>query len=441
MPEVNYALGGSMAVYEVRGRFGPKYSVTGDVGPIARSGVTIPNWKIGAGAISGAGEFDVDYSFSDDTDKSTVGQIVGIGSPVASGTSIAANSGTIVGQGAPAVSYTPAHAGDDDVTGAGDVAVSGTSSEGHDITIVGSGALEGSVTTTRNVTGEAEAVGDTAADGTEDPGKTFLEMIQAASADSGLVMCLDAAALGSYPGSGQTFTDLSGNGNNFYRGANSTSEARDPTFNGTAGSLTENEYFSLDGGDYFNDTLSQSWADDWHKNNAEWTLVGVDLIKSSMDPNPLFSSYQATTFDTNRGIDIVVSINPSNGNMSFVMRSMSGSSTALTANPLSTPAYSFSDMLVFWAVAIDESAGASGGFMRWNELTGTFTATYSSPSSLDPPGTYNFGRRVTVGVGSVTIYAASGSRLYTRAAWNRKLSSTEIANIYAQLQSRYSALP
>ena len=66
-----------------------------------------------------------------------------------------------------------------------------------------------------------------------------------------LVCHLDAGDADSYSGSGQIWSDLSVEGNDFYLGATSSSQASDPTFNGAAGGESSGEYFSLDGGDWF----------------------------------------------------------------------------------------------------------------------------------------------------------------------------------------------
>ena len=69
--------------------------------------------------------------------------------------------------------------------------------------------------------------------------------------EQNLVCHLDAGDANSYSGSGQTWSDLSPAGNDFYRGATSSPEPSDATFNGAAGGESSGEYFSLDGGDWF----------------------------------------------------------------------------------------------------------------------------------------------------------------------------------------------
>lgn len=67
----------------------------------------------------------------------------------------------------------------------------------------------------------------------------------------GLQLHLDAGDAASYSGSGQVWSDLTANGYDFHFGTTSSAEGSDPTFNGTAGNKSGNEYMSTDGGDRF----------------------------------------------------------------------------------------------------------------------------------------------------------------------------------------------
>lgn len=102
----------------------------------------------------------------------------------------------------------------------------------------------------------------------------MIDVLRDLNLTTNLKLCLDAGDSQSYDGSSQTWTDLSGGGYNFYRGTTSGAEGSDPTFNGSAGHQSKNEYFSFDGGDWF--TLNQSnpsWVSAIHKNNAVFTII------------------------------------------------------------------------------------------------------------------------------------------------------------------------
>lgn len=104
---------------------------------------------------------------------------------------------------------------------------------------------------------------------------TMLSAIQRAGLTTSLELCLDASDIDSYDGTSQTWADVSGNGNNFYRGTTSSSQATDPTFNGVAGRQSSADYFSHDGGDWF--TLAAgsppSWQSTLHKSAGVFTIL------------------------------------------------------------------------------------------------------------------------------------------------------------------------
>lgn len=69
---------------------------------------------------------------------------------------------------------------------------------------------------------------------------------------------LDAGDSASYGGSGQTWSDLTANGFDFFVGETVGAEANDPTFNGVAGAKSSAEYFSYDGGDWHQQAAAYS---------------------------------------------------------------------------------------------------------------------------------------------------------------------------------------
>ena len=75
---------------------------------------------------------------------------------------------------------------------------------------------------------------------------------------AGLQLHLDAGDAGSYPGSGQVWSDLTANDFDFHIGETSSSERSDPTFNGSAGAKSINEYFACDGRDWFKQSAAFS---------------------------------------------------------------------------------------------------------------------------------------------------------------------------------------
>jgi len=103
---------------------------------------------------------------------------------------------------------------------------------------------------------------------------TLIDAITTAGLTSGLQLALDAGDTNSYSGSGQSWLDTSGNGYDFFRGITGGANSDDPTFNGTSGGISINEYWSFDGDDFFiYDSANETWMNNLHKNNAQWSWL------------------------------------------------------------------------------------------------------------------------------------------------------------------------
>jgi hypothetical protein len=109
-----------------------------------------------------------------------------------------------------------------------------------------------------------------------DPSLGFYNDIDQTGLLTSLELVLDAGAATSYT-SGQKWLDISGNGYDFFLGSEgaSASTGDEPTFTGSAGGLSDGEYFLVDGGDFFSyDTGTlESWMTDMYKDNADWTVL------------------------------------------------------------------------------------------------------------------------------------------------------------------------
>jgi hypothetical protein len=85
----------------------------------------------------------------------------------------------------------------------------------------------------------------------------------------------DAGAAESYPGTGQKFLDMSGNGINFDLGTtDGVDAATDPEFIGTPDSRDVNTYFELDGTEYFRWNDGGPYAMNYHRINQEMCVLG-----------------------------------------------------------------------------------------------------------------------------------------------------------------------
>lgn len=251
----------------------------------------------------------------------------------------------------------------------------------------------------------------------------LIDQITALGLTSGLQLCLDAGDATSYT-SGQTWTDRSGNGNSFFRGTTSASQATDPTFNGVAGGASSSEYWSFDGGDYFRETAGHTFANGWHKNNAALTLVGYLYPVGSAAQQFIFSD-DVFTGSSAAGINFY---QDAEDQLHLFVANDSGSTVlnVETPGPFNLNAWNF------FAAALDESVGTNGGTLQINADQHSFTSTYSSPSASDPDDPLTIGA-----AGSAEVPMASGSRLNSLAAWNRRLSTTELNDLYNATKSKF----
>ena len=209
---------------------------------------------------------------------------------------------------------------------------------------------------------------------------SFYDDIVALGLGTNLKLCLDAGSASSYDGSSQSWLDLAGSGYDFFRGADGSAASDDPTFNGTSGNLTSGEYFSFDGGDYFNyDSAVETWMSNLHQNSAAFSWAFWFYSPASFTGSLCGTVNSSTGF---HGINIM-----NNGTNTVAVTALNGSahvmggSVVVGDTALSTSAWNFV------AGSIDEATGAGGGFHYLNgvrnQVSGvdTFDCTYTSPSS------------------------------------------------------------
>lgn len=236
-----------------------------------------------------------------------------------------------------------------------------------------------------------------------------------------LVMHLDAGNSSSYDGSSQTWTDLQGN-YNLIRGTTSGSDSTDPTFNGTAGNRSSNEYFSVDGGDYF--TAANAYA-------------GTIIRK-------MFRSDQAVTFElwcymaSLATCGFYGSLTAGGQAGGFFYASYSADGKSALSNAQSAPAYS--DFLS--TAAYSASAWMQYGFAGkgdgsttcrfFKNGTDIYTGTYSSNHTSGDSGTTpTFFGATAVG------HPPSGSRIAILRIYDAVLTTTQVTQNYSANKARF----
>lgn len=274
--------------------------------------------------------------------------------------------------------------------------------------------------------------------GTASGNKQFLQSstdgfygdIVAAGLTSGLKVCLDAGASLSYSGSGQDWLDMSGNGHDFYRGISGSSEASDPTFNGTAGAETGNEYWSFDGGDYFvcQDGV-QSWMSNMHKDGAVFSVVCAFYYSGGQTA---FAFLGTDTPFTNPGAGVAVGyFLYGKSSFDWIIRITDDSGNVLTnAFPGGAGAAAPSIGWNIIGISINEATGATSLYKNGTGYTNT-GVTYATPSSSAAS------RTMSIASGSTTT-CGNGDRMAVMAIWEGvALSNTDFGTLYNAIKGRY----
>jgi Concanavalin A-like lectin/glucanases superfamily len=251
------------------------------------------------------------------------------------------------------------------------------------------------------------------------PNKPFRTIIDDLGLSTGLQLCLDAGDIQSYDGTSQTWVDR-GQGNDFFRGTTSGAEASDPTFNGVAGALTENEYFSFDGGDFFRyTTTNPNWIQSFHKGGATFTIamwVRLPSIGSGLS-GEIFSNLRdgAGVFGT--GILLAKTIA---GNFQFLVYN-----AGVIVKNTSVSLTSFDNKWFFFGLSLNEADAVSGRIFIVDRNVLIGSGTYTAPASVDATATTEIGAG-----GNGFFPLESGDQMAAFMVWNRALSATELQSIY-----------
>lgn len=243
-------------------------------------------------------------------------------------------------------------------------------------------------------------------------------MLQRLGLTTGLKLVVDAGDDASYPGSGQEFIDRTGN-NNFYLGNSSGASGDDPTFNGTAGNLSESEYFSCNGSQDFRSVGDPTWADDWTENGSTYSAAFIFKAPNHSGGSfPLFAQLGGMCF----GFD---------ENEKVYLFDVFASMFIQTSNAYPVDAWS---MAIFSGV---ENGGASGSFINLNGTVTTGDANIPSPYNFN---TSKYGLAGNQG-GSQRL--PNGSGFAAAIAWDGvALTTTQASQLYNLVKAtRFPSLP
>lgn len=252
----------------------------------------------------------------------------------------------------------------------------------------------------------------------------LIHVIKRCGLGSGLKLCLDAGDVNSYSGSGQTWSDVSGQAFHFYRGATSSAEGSDPTFNGVAGRRSSLEYWSCDGGDFFRYySANATWMNNLHKDNAKFTAafwLYVADVPGGSEGN-LFGTCNAAVVN---GVKLLLD---SAQTPVFVVYSSTALVYVAAAAAVSIGAWHFI------AFSLDESVGTNGAFFLVDQAVSYANSTYTNPSTGNAAYTMEIGAS-----GNAAYPLPNGSYLAEVAMWEgRALTPSELAMLYFKTKGRF----
>ena len=269
-----------------------------------------------------------------------------------------------------------------------------------------------------------------------DPSLGFYNDIDQLGLLTDLELCLDAGAATSYT-SGEKWLDISGNNYDFFLGSEgaSASTGDEPTFTGTAGGLSDGEYFIVDGGDFFSydESTLESWMTDMYKNNADWTVLMWTYGPAGGDGDRWFGM----GFGSGGGGTPAV-------NYQNVGAGASRQSLAIWRDSEPSALYVAGDTTLsnnVWhmhGISFDEATGAGGGFFfldgAYNQVSSsdTWNATISSAA------TNNGGEFVILDSNLFNQKWPNLTRIAGFMAWSTSLSFADIDALYDRQKGRFA---
>lgn len=242
----------------------------------------------------------------------------------------------------------------------------------------------------------------------------LISILAAESLMSGLLYAVDAGDLASYPGSGTQWIDTSGNGNHF-------DFVSDPAFSGTAGGLSESEYFVLDGNDYFSLVAGPTFDDGWAKDNGVFTFGTVSYPVSAL-------SVTCGNANASAQDGVLGRIESSSGPFQGYYTTSNTTNAAITSvanTTINTPT-----LCIF---GLDEATNA--GRLKVNHSA---AESFVTTSTTCTDNTENF----SIGAwGNGNQIDAADTRYYMAFAWSRLLSAAEMNAFATALTVRFPNMP
>jgi hypothetical protein len=259
--------------------------------------------------------------------------------------------------------------------------------------------------------------------------RSMRELIKDAGLVSVLQMCFDPGDKVSYPGSGQTVFDVSGNGYQLTFGASTAAGADDPGWAGNIDGQSASEMFTFDGGDFFQLTANDTFVQSLHKVGATFTVLVIAAGFSSGSASALLTTKGGTLGAIQVGTIIY------KGSGGYLAAIVGGSSTAAQeVGTVQTVPSTGMQMLAVGRQLISSTNRVTDFYV--NGVWETKTDTASVPlSSGNATATLAYG---TAGDGSSKVPA--GHSLFGLAVFNRRLIQAELDLLRSTFKRRWPSI-
>jgi hypothetical protein len=247
-------------------------------------------------------------------------------------------------------------------------------------------------------------------------------------------LVIDASDSASYSGTGQTITDRSPAATAWQLGINATADATDAGFVAASGSTPA--YFSFDGADSITPAGSATFADDWHRAGAAFTVFAAFFLPPAY-PDGFVQYLLSTSADATAGIGVQIRIN-TGGRWGITVRNGTGLVLNLNASDVLSPGWHVCGMGI--------NAGTQQGWFMTTPGMSTgqvqsLTPSYASPSAAAKSNAASpFIGKSAVTADTNSQRFISGGRINAIAACGYQ-TAEKMRPLYTHLAARCGGLP
>lgn len=252
---------------------------------------------------------------------------------------------------------------------------------------------------------------------------SLYEIINGLGLTTNLKLCLDAGDAASYDPAVQTarWLDTSGNGNDVYRGTSAGGDANEPTFNGTAGGESINEFFSCAVEDFFNSVVTApTWVNQMSSSTAQFTIFLVFGISTSNSNTTRLMGNKNELNSTSRGWSLEVPFAASNRKIRYLINNGTANQGVFTsATSFNTTNYNI--------VSVSADANTPSELININGTAESFTNAFTNTSATG-------GVAFRIGSSALNV----NSKTYRCVAiWDTPLTATNLADLYNGIKGRF----